>query len=57
LLGELAGVGMSLDAWFRSERREFDLLKIKSAAAYCFQFHSPTSAAMLLACWFKLRWS
>jgi hypothetical protein len=28
-LGELAGVGMSLDAWFRSERREFGLLEIK----------------------------
>lgn len=26
LLGELAGVGMSLDAWFRSERREFGRL-------------------------------
>jgi hypothetical protein len=29
LLGELAGVGMSLDAWFRSDRRELDLLEIK----------------------------
>jgi hypothetical protein len=29
LLGELAGVSTSLDAWFRSERREFDLLEIK----------------------------
>jgi hypothetical protein len=28
LLGEFAGVGMSLDAWFRSERREFGLLEI-----------------------------